>query len=305
MIYIFHAEFFITKPFLLAYQGIAVKYFKYLLLYLLTCSMPVLAETTPEGLPILYCPDTVECMDSGEINRCYVSEDPYQLWGSGQTVKKSYGDIVKGVYKFKKAFSLNYQNGDMGARKSVSPKLYDMCQYSNTDNLGVERLIGLNAKYTIFEPFLNITNQWSIAGIAHGNYESNCLFNSARLCPLVELPEISYISEKNEYGLFGICGNKYDPDCYKSQLNYNQLLSTCGATSVCKIDVFNSHIKDYMQRYEAYFGTVTVDVSSPDLVKIINIDTSQNSSSNCTLKRKEPFNAIYCEPKKKTDAASQ
>ena len=248
-------------------------------------SLPSFSDTTPDGQSILYCPQEIQCMVSGKIDTCYVSDDPYEIWGRGYPYNE--GRIVKGVYKFKKAFS-SYQKDQPDNRPIAD------CLYSNTDKLGVERLMQLyyGGGY-YFEAFLNITSQWSVLG-----YNAECLTNNPQLCPFVEFPEISYFSEKNKYGYFKIYYNESNPNYYLPQLSYNQLLSACGATSVCKIDVaISTDQSGGSQGDKINIGTVTVDISKPDFVKIVNIDTFP--SSDCTLKKKEPFNTIYCEPKKK------
>ena len=280
------------------------------IVFLVFCliGLPLLtfANTTPDDKPIVNCPKEIQCMVNGKIDKCYVSEDPYGIWSSGQTA--NYGRVIKGIYKFKKAFSFNYQYGYMTANKKVakgaSTEIYDTCQYSNTDSLGVERLIGLSTRLTFIEPFLNLTNQWSVVGISGDGYESSCLSFDPQLCPFVELPVISYISEKNKYGFFKHYYDELNPNYYSNPIFYNQLLSNCGATSLCRIDVaISTDQSSGSAGGKINIGTITVDITKPDFVKIVNIDNV--SSSDCILKKKEPFNAIYCEPKKKTSVVNQ
>ncbi|WP_133128539.1 hypothetical protein [Legionella nagasakiensis] len=280
-----------------------MKKLHFLIFCLISFSIPAIAKKTSEGQTILSCPKEIQCMINGKVNTCYVSDDPYKVWATG--LLTNYGRIVKGIYKFKKSFSPFYEHGHMvklDSIKSMSTDIYDTCQYSNTDTQGVERLIGLSPGYNYhFEPFLNTLNQWSIFGTYNDgddSYESDCLSDNPLLCPLVENPEIGYLSEKNKYGYFKIYHNENNPNYWSSLVTYNQLLSTCGATTKCKIDVATSTEQcggSCMDKIN--IGTVTVDISKPDFVKIVNVNTL--SSSDCTLKKKEPFNTIYCEPKKK------
>lgn len=278
-----------------------IKKITFLMFYLIGFSLPVFAETMSDSKPILTCPQEIQCMVNGKIDTCYVSDDPYEIWNSRYI--NNYGRILKGIYKFKKSVSYFYQSGYMAKHsksskaKSLGTDFPDMCLYTNTDSLGVERLIGLNAIYSFFEPFLNTTSQWSVVGVGEDTYESSCLSNSPQECPLVEIPEISYKSEKNKYGGFKYYRDENNPNYWANMVVYSDLLSTCGATSVCKIDVGVSTENCSGGCNKTTIGTVTVDISKPDFVKIVNIDTAP--LSDCVLKKKEPFNTIYCEPKKK------
>ncbi|MDP3559302.1 MAG: hypothetical protein Q8R79_02995 [Legionellaceae bacterium] len=270
----------------------------FLVLYLIGFTLPSFAETMPDGQIILNCPKEIQCMVDNIIDTCYLHDNSYEIWD--RTSLHNYGHTVKGLYKFKGSFSFFYQRGHVAKHSEsaqtngLTSSIRDNCIYSNTDNLGVERLIGLNPRYGFLEPFLNATSQWSIVGIVEDSYESTCLSENPSLCPLMKTPGITYIANKNNPGYFKCYYDENNPNHYDTEASYSNLLSTCGVTSGCKIDVA---IPDGGWPYKK-IGTVTVDITIPNFVKIVSIDTEP--SSNCTLKKKDPFNAIYCEPKKKS-----
>ncbi len=242
------------------------------------------------NLSLVYCPHEIQCMDNGKVESCHLSDNSYELWNA--TNMRYGGRIVKGVYKFKQAYSY-YQNDSIKSQSVINqnPGFSYPCLYQNIGNDGVERLIGIFAKnFVSLEPVLSsASNQWTVVG-----YQANCFSNSPLLCPLTEQPEISLLSLSglNEFA-FKYYLNENNPNYYGVQATYDRLLSICGATSICKIEVGKS---DGISRY-INIGSVTVDLSRPDIVHIIGVDTI--ASSSCTLKKKEPFNVIYCETKEK------
>ncbi len=63
---------------------INIKKVKLWMLCLIGFSLPAFADTTPDGQPILYCPQTVECdlLAFNPVAGCHLSDNPYEMWGS-------------------------------------------------------------------------------------------------------------------------------------------------------------------------------------------------------------------------------
>lgn len=90
-------------------------------------------------------------------------------------------------------------------------------------------------------------------------------------------------------------------DYYGFQVGYKQLLATGGTTSVGKIDAAIRRSSGSCGEDMIKIGSVTIDISKPNLVRIVHLDT--DSSSDCSLRKKERFNIIYCEPKRKSSVS--
>lgn len=243
---------------------------------------PSFAYTTTDDRPIIYCPQHIECTAERKLDSCKLSDNKYGIWSIGGAE----GRVANGIYKLKSVDSLYQYDGYNGTDLNT----VSSCNYSLIDNQGTEKIIHaypiMNGGYhIIFDALLTKMSQWTVSG-----WNAKCLAHKILECPLTEVPEIMYLpSDYDKQVSFKYYDNS-SQDNYAGRLLYNQLLYTCGATSLCKIDVAIG-----WQR--VYAGSLTVDISKADFVKIVSLDT--DPSSNCILKKKEPFNVIYCDPQNK------
>lgn len=245
-------------------------------------SLPVFSETTQDGQHILYCPHHIDCSVDGKLESCHMSDNQYGVWENPW----NNGRVGKGIYSLKKVVS-KYQL-----------ELFNdetICQYSLDDHQGIEKLMTVMIKgagdgnYTpnIFNAFLGNSSQWSVTG-----WHADCLSSDPKLCPLVETPEIAYWSQSSENTYMYVSGGVFS----QSTLSYNRLLSVCGASSICYVDIGEFENDTPEGRKFKLSGSVRVDLSLPDIINIVSISTIPTSP--CIYKKKEPFNTIYCEAKK-------
>ncbi|MCW8471488.1 hypothetical protein OQJ19_12645 [Fluoribacter gormanii] len=256
-------------------------------------TLPVLADTTPDGRPILYCPNQIECNQDRKLDSCHMSNNPFSVW----RITSNEGLVVKGIYKLKHVISL-YQVG--GSPQHTS---YTFCKYNLIDNQQIEKFITVNLKFLTedkkkkdyvpnsFEASLSGVAQWSVIG-----WNAECLSDNPKSCPLVEFPEIALDDTDVVWGRV-FYWNK-NGGFASGVLSYEKLLDLCGATNVCKINIgeHDGQDRDGTMKFK-HNGVVTLNILRPDIVTIVSIDTAATSS--CTLKKKEPFNTIYCEPNQK------
>ena len=261
--------------------------YKYIVIVLTFLSSVTLADTTQNGQPILYCPHHIECFTDGKLDSCLLSDNFSEAWLN----PTNFGRVIKGKYNLKKVNSIYQQ--------STPYSYWTRCNYSMTDSHGVEKLMEVGIKagsngpenneymFNHFEVYLSNISSWSVSG-----WDAECFSNDPHACPLIEHPEITYIAtdkDMNDRGQLYWNESEYGT----STIFYDRLLDICGATSICKINIGKFDYK--ARKYERY-GTVTLDIALPDVVKIVNIDTAPLST--CIIKKKEPFNTIYCDPKK-------
>lgn len=232
------------------------------------------------------CPAYIECWEKyNNLKECKLSNNPYEVW-ENLTVSannKNYNQIKKGIYPLKEA--------SIGIDAYSLSKTY--CTYSNENT---SFLIPINQNISNkFEPLINNSHNW----IKKDNNSFKCDANkNSSLCPMTEKPEI-VITNRYSMGGFGNL-SFYTPDYntepganYKTfnRLTYNQLITICGRTSNCIIDIgdyyFNSSEINHL-------GSVDIDISIPNKVKInyIYTDSWLNYKLGLQLQKKEPLNTI-------------
>lgn len=269
-------------------------------LFLVSCligfALPTFADTTPDGQPILYCPHHVECSTDGKISSCHLSDNLYETWGAPESI----GRVIKGVYELK-IVDAAYQNDSLTRCGTFDAR----CIYTSIDNYGMEHMIMLrvNGCYTeknnnSFQALIVPMSQWSVSW----GTQAECLSNNPKTCPLIESPEITYLSQYpgTTRGSDGQGFYWNNETALPNEISYYKLLDLCGATTVCEVNI--GKYSNVEHKFELT-GMVTLNLMTPDIVKIDHIDT--DVSSPCTLKKKEPFNTIYCEPKKLIGATNE
>lgn len=239
------------------------------------------AEKTSDDQVILVCPKTVEC-DSNNISTCSLSDNPYDFWN-----KPIYnGKLIKGTYRLREVTYSEYK--------------IPVCNYFIHDRqpMPIKVSYDINTpwkrKYNYinyFTPLRTDSSKWNGDSI----YNYKCSSDSPSLCPLVEAPEIVTLNTVGLWFYYPINSYSEFGQNFKifHRLNYEQLQKICGINSSCIIDVGNC---DQLGDDCLHLGTVNLDLST---LNIVRVDQVTNDSSNllCALKKKEPFNTIYCEPK--------
>jgi hypothetical protein len=249
-----------------------------LLVLIFTHPTYVLADTTPDGRPIIYCPDHVECTEAGNIDSCNLSKSEYGIWSVIGWFNQA--KTQKGIYNFEAVSTRDW----FGLPFSTLT-----CVYKNSSNPRiVTHIVASIDKYaegSILEPESISTdnNWWVIDDVPKCESDT-------KLCPMVETPEIAFDPRNLNNFRLSINGNILE----KGNLSYDELLLACGATSICYVNVETTQNgRDY-----TLAGFVRVDVTMPDKVEIVYISTAKDSP--CQFKRKIPFNLIYCDPIKQT-----
>lgn len=216
---------------------------------------------------IIYCPSEIECMNDGQLRSCKIKDNTQDFW----KIYDQEGNVKKGVYKLK-----NVKN---------------FCNYNQIEG-HIERFIlvtmGERLSHNKFKPFLdNDTNQWYIIG-----NHAECLSDDPQLCPFIETGDLAYYSD-----IWAIDGSDpisffvtSSPSARVKSMSYNSLIQICGATPSCNITV-----SQYDADKPFTAGTLTLDLTKPNLVKLLNIN--QNPSSHCIMTKEVPFNTIFCKRK--------
>ncbi len=261
----------------------------FLVLCLIGIPFSTFAITTSNNQPIVNCPRNITCATEGQASSCKISDNSYEIWRehpyeSNLIIKGTYRlYMVKSGYKHSRGqFCIYSIYDDHNIWKSVTlyPKDYDPLR--GGWKYGSTKLI---ANFTDSSSWIN---PQEFQGEAFCESAQDQPLNP-KACPLVEEPRLLYSpAEKSDPAGF-YYGNSFN----LIEIDYNTLLSTCGATTVCKINVGNYYL--YKDKYylDQNYGTVTVDTMVPDVLTINNLKTDNDSP--CTLKKKEPFNTIYCE----------
>ncbi|NBX85591.1 MAG: hypothetical protein EBQ95_08325 [Gammaproteobacteria bacterium] len=225
----------------------------------------------------LYCPRQIECSIKNPYYaniECHLSDNPYKMWLEpliSYNSKPNDREVKPGKYPLKEVF--------LGINSYSLSKTY--CVYSN-GNISFSIPIVQNTPNK-FEPLINDSYKW----IKNDNNSFNCDANeNSSQCPMVEKPEIVITDNLSFY----IPDYNAEPgDNYKtfSRLTYNQLVTICGRTSNCIVDIGDRY---YNSSEINHLGSVDVDISIPNKVKINNIFTDSWWSHK--LLKKEPFNTI-------------
>lgn len=248
------------------------------MLYFVGFSLPIFANTTPEGQPILYCPQAVEC-DLINTEHCHVTNNPYEMWGYVKYDTNRLVRLIKGTYNLrevvidrstKKPICRYYLNDKQPAPLEVTLK-----------ELSYEKVNYINK----FKAFLTESSLW-----VDKNSNSVCLSDNPIQCPLIEAPEITITQIGQSYNMMFYFPSGDDSGwgrdyIYMYSLSYEELHKRCGLTSACIIDIGSC---DYGDRCDP-MGTVSLDISTPNIVKIDNII----SFHSYLIKQKEPFNTLY------------
>ncbi|HDO8025964.1 TPA: hypothetical protein P5J54_002061 [Legionella pneumophila] len=256
---------------------------------LYSLSLPVYSESTPDGQPILYCPNSVKCdFKLYGTERCRVMDNPSEVWG-GYTF--SGPKLLEGIYKFK--------------RVEVSAEKRPVCKYYLNDKQPAPLDISLNdpnSNYPTtttryinkFNPFLAEGTSWTGT-----NFGMSCSSNDPKHCPLTEEPEITVTSNGSksfDMVFYFASGNdsEWEPKFKSSSiLSYNELYDLCGSTSECIIDIGESSAcRDGFDCLQ--LGTVSLDLSNPNVVKI---NKTTSSIPYLSIMQKKPFNTLYSELK--------
>lgn len=262
------------------------------MLYLTVFSSDVFADMTPNSQPILYCPHHIECTMDGKLESCLLSDNDYGVWGKPFNT----GRVVKGIYTLKNA-TASYQTRDAGTNGNPNGQLAS-CNYSMISSQRVEKLMTVYISHqqvvsenyyspVFFEAFLSSDSQWSVSG-----EKADCISDNPKSCPLTEIPEISL-----NYRIIGSNINRsfyWEDNSHlntviirSNRISYDGLLSLCGATTSCKVNIGENN------REHTPNGVITLDISQPDVVKVVYIQTDKSSS--CILKKATRFNTIICE----------
>lgn len=271
-----------------------MKKLKYLICCFIVFSLPGFAASTIDNKPILTCPRTVECdldPSKGASNQCHLSDNPYKMWG------KPYSGgmhLNKGSYKLKKVLF------DRG-------QYWPVCQYFLNEKqpspISVSILNGGTAGDGSTAVLDGYSNQFKAISTDFSKWSGSstndvCLSNNPSECPLVEIPEVAIarIGQSPTLRFYFIENDGWETKCITfSVLQYKDLYNRCGATSSCTLNIGTCY--DYMPEHPFSYGTVTLDISNPDSIKIDSIDTDSSIVNLYTLKKLEPFNTIYLENK--------
>lgn len=246
-----------------------------------------------ENEPILSCPSTVECSVASPYygtNECHLSNNPYQMWKEPKISvdsKPSNREVKVGRYSLKEV-SLGINSYFLGETS---------CLYEYS---GISILVHVDKE--IFNQFLPVEDNKSKWEKKDRNV-FRCSSNETTHCPMKEIPEIVMNLTNSINGkipaLYIPDSNSVPGEYYKgyNRLTYNKLVTTCGVTSNCMIDIGAHSPFDY--NGFQHIGIVDLDISTPNVVKINNIYTDTwvyNTYFNITaplIKKLTPFNTIY------------
>lgn len=242
----------------------------------------------------IYCPNEVICELDGEIDSCHVSDDPYSIWFV--TDNYSWGSNIKGIYKFNSSnpvpihLMLSLTKSTLKSNPLI--ERIGTCRYTIIDSLGNEKDITAFEWPNFFTPLLGPETKWESVIMGDDPIPwPSCVSNDPKLCPLAVIPALVYDnSYSNDVGYFQPINSPIE---YQSRFFYSELVSICGESLICTLNIIRQDTKD-THRY-ILAGSVTVDISTPNEIKIIQLQTDLNST--CILKRKDAFDRIYCDPK--------
>lgn len=243
---------------------------------------------------IIYCPNEIKCEADGDISSCQVSDNPQNIWFV--TSNWSWDPNIKGIYRFNSSNPFPF-SGVITKLKSIfkNKKLiegFGTCRYTIIDTLGNEKDITAQENRVFFTALLGSETKWEVVNNNDNTFSiQNCISNDPKLCPLVLVPTLTYETKNNDWAYF-----QYEnrPITYADHLFYFDLISMCNEPSSCKFSIMKEDPDN--RGKHILTGSVTVDISILNEINIINLETDPNS--HCTLKKREPFNLIYCDPNK-------
>lgn len=227
------------------------------------------------GQTSLFCPLTIEC-NSEDKNNCHLTNNPYDLWGIPK-LEQTYSKNITGSYFF---YSAIIREG------------FAQCKYINNQT-HLSFLVEPKYPNSIsFQNQIKPNSHWK-----KDNYHSECSSSnpgstsiSTYECPIVQSAGIS-IYDESPIKLFFPNPNAYFEANFITGkwLSYDQLYKRCGATSNCIIDI---GICDGENENCTSYGSVELDISSPNIVKLNQIDSYKVPGNPYVFIQKQPFNII-------------
>ncbi|WP_133134344.1 hypothetical protein [Legionella santicrucis] len=228
------------------------------------------------------------------MRNCELSDNIYGVWGKPEYFSGN-PRLITGIYKLEEVVGLGTHSG------WGSPE----CHYRIHEKQPMPIIVSINTQFennpantyyrNIFTAYQSELSGWSGEG-----REKKCLSDNPIVCPIVETPEISMLFQYEMQSIMFYFpqdnAGGFEPNFGRTHtLSYEKLHEICGATSNCIIDIGSC---DQQDDHCSSWGTVSLDISTPNIVKIDQINTSPLGISQCTFKKKEPFNTIYCDFKK-------
>lgn len=249
-----------------------------LITFFLIFSNPNHAQSQ-DAQTILVCPQEVIC-EGNTNDSCHLSDNPYGMWS-----KPSNGiDLHKGTYKLKEVLPFIMKK----------PR----CIYSNNTEkypISVGCSGGESNEENLFKPLITNSSKW----VGNNLKSMKCQSSDPLLCPLVEEAEIT-MDRKTSYSFSsytpdGLFYNRIDETNLGNNISYEKLIKICGVTSNCIIDIGNcNYNSDYHDYRCDHLGTVDLDLSEIDIVKINHLETDWWVKNTCSFKKRAFFNTIYC-----------
>lgn len=233
-------------------------------------------ELTSDGKVILHCPQNITCNSANKIEDCHISDNEYGIWNEPSYWGRYF---IRGEYKLEEVTA--YYTDSSSSQQ---------CSYRINDKQRTPIYVYLKEQMNV-EALQTPGSKW---------VGSLCKSKETKDCPFVQASQITIKQNPNGVPMgqfYYINPDNYgfdEPFISTDALSYNQLYKICGANSYCMIDLgFCSN--DICTE----FGIVILDISSPNLVKIIDAKiTDSRYSKNLVIKRREPFNIIFSDIRK-------
>jgi hypothetical protein len=236
------------------------------------------------GQTSFFCPKSVIC-DSENPTSCHLSENPYDLWDKPNLNNSK--TTIKGSYYLSAVISANSKDDEKNINKAVS------CSYVNGqwDTYRVFTVTLKNSDMVYFKKQKKPTSRWDDNGFCFPpSDDSRRIPLEPTSCPMVQSPGIS-IYDESPINLFYPNPNAYFEANFVAGkwMSYDQLYKRCGATSNCIIDI---GICDSENENCTSYGSVELDISSPNIVKLNQIHSYKVSGNPYVFVQKQPFNII-------------
>lgn len=228
------------------------------------------------GAKILSCPKEVTCSGKN-IKTCQLSDNFDNTWRISGSGTSSLG-FLPGRYKFYSA---------MHHSKSTNP---EFCHYQLEGKYYSS--VTVSSQFSMFKPKL-ADSMWK-ENSSGSQFGLICSYNPI-LCLWEEEPGIIIqYHVKDPRLVFFYVDNQTGNYKYSTKLLYKELYNICGVNSDCLIALGTPHFDSGStpSRFD-YYGTVNIDISQPDEVRIKKIDLS-SEIPGCRLLRHSIFNVLYC-----------